>query len=42
MKEVPFYEKMPVEPEEVLADFIHVFHPNILPEHKPTYYHLLK
>lgn len=42
MKEVPFYEKMPVEPEEVLADFIHVFHPNILPEHRPTYYHLLK
>lgn len=42
MKEVPFYEKMPVEPEAVLADFIHVFHPDILPDHKPIYYHLMK
>lgn len=42
MKEVPFYERMPVEPEVILADFIHVFHPNILPDHKPVYYHLLK
>ena len=42
MKEVPFYEKMPIEPEVVLADFIHVFHPDVLPNHKPQYYHLLK
>ena len=42
MKEVPFYEKMPVEPEVVLSDFIHVFHPDILPDHEPRYYHLLK
>ncbi|MDE6795347.1 MAG: ABC transporter substrate-binding protein [Muribaculaceae bacterium] len=42
MKEVPFYERMPVEPEEVLADFIHIFHPGILPNHQPSYYHLLK
>ena len=42
MKEVTFYEKMPVEPEVVLADFIHVFHPDILPNHQPSYYHLLK
>ncbi len=42
MKEVPFYERMPIEPEEVLADFIAVFHPEILPNHKPRYYHLLK
>ena len=42
MKDVPFYEKMPVEPEVVLADFIHVFHPDILPDHQPSYYHLLK
>lgn len=41
MNEVPFYESMPVEPEVVLADFIHVFHPDILPNHKPVYYHLL-
>ena len=42
MKDVPFYERMPVEPEVVLADFIHVFHPEILPDHKPEYYHILK
>lgn len=42
MKEVPFYERMPVEPEVVLADFIHVFHPEVLPDHEPSYYHLLK
>lgn len=42
MREVPFYERMPVEPDEVLADFISVFHPGILPDHKPRYYHLLK
>lgn len=42
MREVPFYESMPVEPEKVLADFIYVFHPSVLPDHKPTYYHLLK
>ncbi len=42
MKEVPFYERMPVEPEVVLADFVHVFHPEILPDHQPVYYHLMK
>ena len=42
MKEVPFYESMPVEPEVVLADFIHVFHPALLPDHRPVYYHLMK
>lgn len=42
MKEVPFYENMPVEPEVILSDFIHVFHPGILPCHQPVYYHLMK
>lgn len=42
MREVPFYESMPVEPEKVLADFIYVFHPAALPDHQPAYYHLLK
>lgn len=42
MKQVPYYESMPVEPEEVLADFIAVFHPEVLPDHKPKYYHLVK
>ncbi|MDE6358036.1 MAG: ABC transporter substrate-binding protein, partial [Duncaniella sp.] len=42
MREVPFYESMPVEPEVVLADLIKVFHPEALPDHNPVYYHLLK
>lgn len=41
MKQVPFYESMPVEPEVVLADFIHVFHPELLGAYTPKYYHLL-
>ncbi len=41
MKQVPFYENMPVEPDEVLADFIAVFHPSVLPGRVPKYYHLL-
>ena len=42
MKDVPFYESMPVEPEVILADFIHVFHPELLPDYEPVYYRLLK
>lgn len=42
MSKTPFYESMPVEPEVVLADFIHVLHPDLLPNHKPGYYELLK
>ena len=42
MREKPFYETMPVEPDEVLADLIAVFHPSLLPEHKAKYYELLK
>ena len=42
MTQVPFYERMPIEPHEVLADFIAVFHPELLPDHTPRYYHLVK
>ena len=42
MKDVPFYETMPVEPEVVLADLIAIFHPDILPQHTPRYYQLMK
>lgn len=42
MKEVPFYENMPVEPDKVLADFISVFHSDLLPGHTPVYYHHLQ
>lgn len=42
MKQTPFYESMPMEPDVVLADLIHIFHPDLLPHHSPVYYHLLK
>lgn len=41
MKETPFYESMPTEPEVVLADLLHIFHPGLLPEHTPVYYYRL-
>ena len=34
----PFYESGPMEPDKVLADLVHVFHPELLPGYKPTYY----
>lgn len=42
MREKPFYETMPTEPELVLADLIKVFHPELLPDYTPTYYERLK
>lgn len=42
LKKTPFYESMPMEPEKVLADLIAIFHPGLLPEHEPSYYHLLR
>jgi iron complex transport system substrate-binding protein len=42
MNDVPFYESTPVEPDVVLADFIKVFHPEVVADHEPVYYKLLK
>ena len=43
MREKPFYESMPTEPEHVLADLIKAFHPELMPEdYQPFYYELLK
>lgn len=42
MREKPFYESMPTEPEVLLADLLHIFHPNLLPDHTPVYYARLK
>lgn len=41
LNERPFYELSPVEPENVLADLIKIFHPELLPSHKPVFYELL-
>lgn len=43
MREKPFYESMPVEPEKILADLMKAFHPELLPpDYEPSYYELLK
>lgn len=43
MKQTPYYEISPVEPDAVLADFVAIFHPELVPEdYVPTFYKLLK
>ena len=37
-----YFEDSPLEPDIVLADLIHCFHPDLLPNYKPKYYKLLK
>ena len=42
MKRSPYYEKAPVEPDVLLSDLVHVFHPEVLPaDYQPVYYKLL-
>ena len=36
-----YFEKSQYEPDVVLADFIYIFHPHLLPNHKPVYHNLL-
>ncbi len=42
LSKTAFYEYSPVSPELVLADFIKIFHPQLLPNHKAVFYSLLK
>lgn len=43
MRETPYYELTPVEPDVVLKDLIAIFHPELMPaDYQPTYYRLLK
>ena len=42
LRQKPFYENTPVEPEIVLADLIKAFYPDLLPDYKPVYYEMLK
>lgn len=43
MRQTPFYENMPVQPDVVLADLIHILHPELLPaDYKPAFYSLLQ
>ncbi|MFI3303654.1 MAG: ABC transporter substrate-binding protein [Rikenellaceae bacterium] len=42
LRNTPFYENTPMEPEVILADLIKIFHPDLLPDHTPRYYYKLK
>lgn len=35
---IPYYEEIPFHPERLLKDFIHIFHPELLPDYLPRYY----
>jgi len=42
MKQTPYYEISPVEPDVLLKDFVAIFHPELVEEdYKPTFYRLL-
>jgi iron complex transport system substrate-binding protein len=36
------WERGVVRPDEVLADLIHIFHPELMPNHEPVYYERLR
>lgn len=42
IREKPYYEKAPVKPHVILADYIYHFHPSLLPDHEPYFYEKLK
>ena len=43
MKQQPYYESTPVEPDVLLKDFVAIFHPELVEaDYQPKYYRLLK
>lgn len=36
--QVPYYEELPMHPDRVLRDMIHIFHPELLPDYELRYY----
>ena len=42
IREKPYYEQSAVKPDVLLADYIHFFHPEILPGYEPYFYERLK
>ena len=36
-----YFERSQFEPDVILSDFVHLFHPELLPDHQPVYYNLL-
>lgn len=41
LSRVPYRELAGVQPHLLLADFVKAFHPQVLPDYEPHYYHLL-
>jgi len=42
IREKPYYEQNAMKPDVILADYIHFFHPNLLPNYEPEFYEVLK
>ena len=43
MRQTPYYELSPVQPDILLADLIAIFHPTLMPpDYQPTFYKLLQ
>jgi len=43
MKQTPYYETSPVEPDRLLGDLVAIFHPELTPkDYQPKYYRLLR
>ncbi len=41
-KKTAYFERSAMEPQWVLADFIKAFHPKLLPDYQPVFYHLMR
>ncbi len=42
IREKPYYEQAGMKPDVLLADYIHFFHPELIPDHQPFFYERLK
>ncbi|PIF02223.1 MAG: iron ABC transporter substrate-binding protein [Draconibacterium sp.] len=42
IRKKPYYEQNAMKPDVLLADYIHFFHPELLPGYEPEFYELLK
>ncbi|WP_372754326.1 ABC transporter substrate-binding protein [Labilibaculum sp.] len=42
IREKPYYEQNAMKPDVILADYIHIFHPNLLPNYQPVFYEALQ
>ncbi len=41
IRQKPYYEQAAVKPDVLLADYIHFFHPDLLPDYSPEFYEQL-